>query len=58
MHLYTIKRQGNKKEKNDHQRENSWIFYQILATDSLRKYKEFSLENLYVDLGASSLDKV
>ena len=32
-------------------RENALIFYQILSTDSLRKYIEISLENLYVDIG-------
>ena len=26
------------------------IFYQILSTHSLRKYKKISLENLYVDI--------
>ena len=37
---------------NDHLRENGLIFYQILSTHSLRKYKEISVENLYVDIGA------
>ena len=40
---------------NDHLRENALIFYQILSTNSLRKCTEISLENLYVDIGASSL---
>ena len=52
MHLYIIKRKGYEKDKNDHQRDSSWIFYQILLTDSLRKYKETNLESLYVDIGA------
>ena len=37
--------------KNDHQGENTLIFYQILLTDSLRKCMKTSLENLYVDIG-------
>ena len=36
----------------DHLRENAFIFYQILSTNSLRKCMENSLENLYVDVGA------
>ena len=38
---------------NDHQRENNLIYYQILSTYTLRKSIETSLENLYVDTGAS-----
>ena len=32
--------------------KNALIFYQILSANSLRKYIEISLENLYVDIGA------
>ena len=32
-----------------HQRENALIFYQILSTNSLRKYMKISVENLYVN---------
>ena len=42
-----------RKSPNDHQRENTLIYYQILSTYSLRKSIETSLENLYVDIGAS-----
>ena len=38
---------------NDHQRENTLIYYQSLSNYSLRKSIETSLENLYVDIGAS-----
>ena len=34
------------------QTEKSWIFYQILSTNSLQKCMEISLENLYEDIGA------
>ena len=37
---------------NDHSRENTLIFEQILSTNSLRKCMEISLENFYVDTGA------
>ena len=37
---------------NDHPRENTLIFEQILSTNSLRKCMEIRLENLYVDTGA------
>ena len=45
-------RLGYENQLNDHLRENTLIFYQILATHSLRKCIEISLENLYVDIGA------
>ena len=32
--------------------ENDLVFYQILSTNSSKKYSENSLENLYVDIGA------
>ena len=43
---------GHENLQNDHQRENASIYYQILYTYSLRRYMEFSQENLYVDFGA------
>ena len=40
-------------EKNDHQRENAFICYQILLTNSLKKkYMKISLENCYLNIGA------
>ena len=40
-------------KKNDHQRKNAWIFYQILSNISLsRKRMEISPEKLYIDIGA------
>ena len=42
-----------RKSPNDHQRENTLIYYQSLSNYSLRKSIETSLENLYVDIGAS-----
>ena len=42
--------------KNDHQRENALIVYQILSTHSLIKCIEISLENFYVyQLGLKGL---
>ena len=37
-------RNGYENLKNDHQRENAFIFYQILTTSFLRKRIEISLE--------------
>ena len=38
--------------QNFHLRENTLIFYQILPTNSFRKWMEISLENFYVDIVA------
>ena len=39
-----------------HQRKNSLISEQILATNSLqKKYTKITMENLYVDIGTSKL---
>ena len=38
--------------QNFHLRENALIFYQILPTNSFRKWMEISLENFYVDIVA------
>ena len=39
-------------ENASHPRENALIYYKILSTNSLRKFMEISLENMYVDTGA------
>ena len=31
--------------------KNALIFYQILITNSLRKFMEITMENLHVDIG-------
>ena len=36
-------------------RGNSLILYQILSTNSVRKCREISVENLHVDVGGSVL---
>ena len=36
-------------------RGNSLILYQILSTNSVRKCREISVENLHVDVGGSLL---
>ena len=33
-----MKRKCNENEENDHQREHALIFYQILSTNSVRKF--------------------
>ena len=48
---YIVKRFGYENYQNDYQRENAWIFEQILSTHSLTKCMETSLENLFVDIG-------
>ena len=52
-----MKRKCNENEENDHQREHALIFYQILSTNSVRKFMETSLENLYVDIGAKMINR-
>ena len=49
---YTVKGISYENQKNDHPREFTLIFEQILSTNSLRKCMEISLENLYVDARA------
>ena len=43
--------------KNDLQRENALIFNQVLSTHSVRKCMEISLENFFVDIGASRVNR-
>ena len=51
-----ISEKGYENKRSDHPSENPFIFIkQILSTNSLRKCMEYSLENLYVDNGASRL---
>ena len=47
----SIQEKGYGNHQNDHQRENAWIFYQFLVTNSLRKYTEIGLENMSLDTG-------
>ena len=47
-----IKRKVRRINKNDEQRRNALIFYQVLSTDSVRQFMEISVENLYLDIGA------
>lgn len=35
-----------------------FFFFQILSTTSVRKCVEFSIENLYVDIGAKGLNVI
>ena len=51
-YLHIINRKSYENKENDHQSENALIFYQILSTNSRRKYMEISMDNLYVDIGA------
>ena len=37
---------------NEMNAKEKMLFNQILSTNSLRKFMEISLENLYVDIGA------
>ena len=53
MYQYTITRKIYENLWNDHQREDALISEQFLSSNSLRKCMEISLENLYVDIGAS-----
>ena len=38
--------------RNDEQRRNALIFYQVLSTDFIRQFMDTSAENLYLDIGA------
>ena len=50
--FFSCKEISYENQWNDHPRENTLMFEQILSTNFLRKCMEISLENLYVDTGA------